>query len=120
MKNRKEIRQRSLIRSYTYVATISTITGKLLRITAGCRTWRDFDHAYRHYKIERWWGTATEHHEGPIPQMRTSLIYHIAARREALSILDLLKEKVERYQAKRRARRTMTRAKAPIRRKRRL
>jgi ABC-type transport system substrate-binding protein len=47
------------IRQWTYTAHLS-VTGKLLRITAGCRTWKTFEDAFAHYhgegpyKVYRW------------------------------------------------------------------
>lgn len=37
-------------RDYTYRAFVDRRTGKLIRVTAGCRRWNDFKQAQDHYK----------------------------------------------------------------------
>ena len=36
-------------RDYVYRAFVDRRTGKLIRVTAGCRNWTDFEHAMLHY-----------------------------------------------------------------------
>ena len=41
---------RAILRGqYTYTATVDALTGKLVHIRAGCRTWGSFDAARKHY-----------------------------------------------------------------------
>jgi hypothetical protein len=44
-----KVKRQCNIRYYEYVAHLSAKTGRLLRITAGCRVWKTFDDALRHY-----------------------------------------------------------------------
>jgi hypothetical protein len=44
-----KVKRQCNIRYYEYVAHLSAKTGRLLRITAGCRVWKTFDAALRHY-----------------------------------------------------------------------
>jgi hypothetical protein len=76
----------TVIRDYTYTAYLSRETGKLLRITAGCRTWRTFAEAEQHYgSEEKDW--SDDQLEGRP--------YRWAARLEARRILDRLQTRVE-------------------------
>lgn len=44
------------IRSYTGRAFISKKTGALLRVTMGCRCWKNFRIAFQHYASIETWG----------------------------------------------------------------
>lgn len=104
------IEARANLRPYTYTAHLSAATGKLLRITAGCRTWKTFEQAENHYR-----GIGKEYPNGTF-QWKDSTIdnrLHSAAgstedlkraaviyscRCEARGILSNLKERVESKQ----------------------
>lgn len=50
----KKISRECNIRTYTYTAHISKATGRLIKITAGCRAWKTFAAAELHYQTGDW------------------------------------------------------------------
>jgi len=40
---------RAHLREYTYTAKVNALTGELVEITAGCRHWKSFGKARKHY-----------------------------------------------------------------------
>ncbi len=44
------IERHSNLRAWTYTVHISEVDGRVLRVTAGCRTWKSFDIAQDHYR----------------------------------------------------------------------
>lgn len=51
--NLKRITVSCNIRSYAYTAHLDRKTGKIMAITAGCRKWRTFKKAFKHYDSGR-------------------------------------------------------------------
>lgn len=100
----KKISIACLIRDYTYTAHVSKATGKLSKITAGCRTWKSFKEADRHYERDKW----NEHHYGTFIALTPKAF---AQRLEARSILARLRLAVETYQLQCSERRKLQRRK---------
>lgn len=106
VKRYHEIKVKSHMRGYAYIARVSTLTGNLLFIKAGCRKWHNFPAANHHYEIHRWWGTINEHcnqintncaAQVTVSAIPDNLRRQIGHREEAVSILRRLENKVIRY-----------------------
>lgn len=83
----KKISIKCIIRNYTYTAHVSKATGRLLKITAGCRTWKSFELARDHY---RGFGLGCGWSDQAINDYSTSPWKRFAHRLEARRILDRL------------------------------
>ncbi len=94
------IKIRSLMRGYRYEAAVSK-RGKLLRITAGCRQWKDFATAFGHYKGGP--GGDNKWSDAYVYTASSRFYYNesyrqFAYRMEARSILSELDKRVHRFQ----------------------
>lgn len=92
------------IRSYTYRAHL-TESGRLSRITAGCRTFKTFDIAFAHYRGEGPWGAGWSD-----ARVGDDKAAH-ARRLEARELLRQLERDVEREKRRIRARNRRRKAK---------
>lgn len=99
----KRIQVKCNIRSYTYVAFIDRKTGKVKAVSGGCRLWRSFAAAFRHYEVGRF---SAKYRSFP-PQSRTWVLNDLRGmwdnalhRSESIAVLRRLSIKVFAYQAK--------------------
>ena len=90
------------LRHYVYAVRVDALTGAVIEITAGCRIWKSFVQAHKHYSgkrvdiASRWRDDARAHLNGHAGDQSTENFYR---RQEARTILDRLAEKVRDYQA---------------------
>lgn len=111
----KKFSVQSNLRHYVYSAFVSEATGRLLRVTAGCRKWKTFEEAKRHYRGEAL--NRPEYHSDYIYGGLRSVAENYgcnfggwgqtylslyAQRAEARSILNNLSSKVRLYQSRQR------------------
>lgn len=94
----------------TYKAHVSNRTGKLLRITAGCRTWSSFDVAAAHYRGEGPYWSGNKWCDSQIDVCLNEGSWIVAAwREEARRILKRLSGEVEIAQGRIKRRRKAVR-----------
>lgn len=102
------VQRESNIRYYTYKAYLDPKTGRIRRIVAGCRNWKNFAEVRRHYypaqnnTSVRWSDAWVEKWKETLPEERDTRLYN---RREARGLIAKLERDVK-------ARQRLIRAKA--------
>jgi hypothetical protein len=94
----------SNIRGFTYTAFIKKKTGRLMRITTGCRNWKSFEEARNHYRGHtpnrpEWSDAYILRHLSSILDLGASIrgLTRYSEREEARAILRRLNAEVDHY-----------------------
>lgn len=88
------------LRHYVYAVRVDALTGAVIEITAGCRIWKSFVQAHKHYNGKRvdigscWWDDARANLNGHAGDDSTKYYYW---REEARTILQRLQMLVSDY-----------------------
>lgn len=107
------------LRHYVYAVRVDVLTGEVIEVTAGCRIWKSFGQAYKHYNGQykalygqSWRDDTRAHLNGHAGDQSTENFYR---RQEARTILDRLAEKVRDYQTRlKRKAKLAEQAKVPV------
>lgn len=119
MSKSKSFSIRAHLRNYTYTAKVDALTGVLVGITAGCRIWKSFAQARKHYNGKRdiyygnsWRDDDRSHLNGAGADLSTRNFY---CRQEARMIIDRLDVMVSVYRTSlRRKAKLIEQAKKPV------
>lgn len=105
------------LRHYVYAVRVDVLTGEVIEVTAGCRIWKSFGQAYKHYNGQynplyghSWRDDDRSHLNGAGADLSTRNFYY---RQEARTIIDRLGVMVNDYRVRLR-RKANEQAKKPV------